>query len=540
MTTETKTTRLDARNVRLDLDTLFRARYERARSNYGVVIDAEATIAEPAGTLGNYVARDLFAGVYAPNTPVDAGTDGAPVRRILDWATTELERMPEWRGLATTAKGNVVASALATEAVVKHLAALEWPKPPEADDDAGNPDRMTRDNAGMPESFECWQDGATVHTRRTRNGKPSTTSRAFGSADAAKRAVEQATRKARAEGFQSGAGTPANGQPNQTAQEAYEAALTALADGLTNDPTSGPMFRGAIVGAVRKAAQDAKDATEAMVLSYGLDGVEDQLSDPDPEAARIAEGVRKSKSLADFLRHIGRFLDAMKTSPVRQRVRGHVMPYDVSTTRDFRRLVPSELALLAHPATRAQQTVRVVSGQALGWQMADMGAKARGPMHVALDMSGSMQSQQTIAKAFAVAACLHAADNGRPVTASVFTTTVRPVTSGLDTPKDRARFVGDILTIDANGGTDFRPLVNHIAKLAAPEDVLLISDGCGAIDDNRAREVFATRALHYLVIGDDRAVDPTLRALAEGRMMTADNLLGDAVADFAAGAGAAR
>ena len=275
-------------------------------------------------------------------------------------------------------------------------------------------------------------------------------------------------------------------------------------------------------------------------MCYGLQGTEAASDVPDVEVAKLVEAQRKNKALADFLRHIGRFLDALKSSPVRQRIRGNIMPYDVATTRDFRRLVPSELAMLAHPATRAMQTVRVVSGQALGWQMAEMGSKGKGPMHIALDMSGSMQEQETVAKAFAVAAAFSAADNNRPVSFSVFTTTDRQISDSLDTPEKRVKLVNAVMGISANGGTDFRPLIRNIGNLEASADVLLISDGNGAIDETVTREVFTNRALHYLVLGNEGAVNSTLRTLAEGRTLTASSLLEGSVTDFASNATSAR
>jgi hypothetical protein len=72
------------------------------------------------------------------------------------------------------------------------------------------------------------------------------------------------------------------------------------------------------------------------------------------------------------------------------------------------------------------------------------------------------------------------------------------------------------------------------------DDVMLISDGVGGLDTELAEKVFATRALHYLVIGDESAVHPTLRKLSAGRTMLASDLSGSSVADFAASASAVR
>lgn len=515
------TTDLDNRNVRLSLDDLTRAKYDRARRYYGALEGSETALESRAGQNGCYLSRDVFGALYSPNLSVAPETDGTPLRRILDWTTSEVAKLPEWQELARQASGNIVASTLATEALTGHLASLSWPS-------ATDSDTLTKDNAGRVQSMKIDCKGRKVTVTRTVNGKVSVRDWHFQSDNEAAEEAEKSRTLALKQGYV--AGSPGE----------HEAQLAQLADNLEGDTLAGPMFRGQVVKAIRQALEQTQEAEQALAMCYGLQGTEAASDVPDVEVAKLVEAQRKNKALADFLRHIGRFLDALKSSPVRQRIRGNIMPYDVATTRDFRRLVPSELAMLAHPATRAMQTVRVVSGQALGWQMAEMGSKGRGPMHIALDMSGSMQEQETVAKAFAVAAAFSAADNNRPVSFSVFTTTDRQISDSLDTPEKRVKLVNAVMGISANGGTDFRPLIRNIGNLEASADVLLISDGNGAIDETVTREVFTNRALHYLVLGNEGAVNSTLRTLAEGRTLTASSLLEGSVTDFASNATSAR
>lgn len=515
------TTDLDNRNVRLSLDDLTRAKYDRARRYYGALEGSESALESRAGQNGCYLSRDVFGSLYNPNLSVAPETDGTPLRRILDWTTQEVAKLPEWQELARQASGNIVASTLATEALTAHLASLNWPATTDSD-------TLTRDNAGRQESMRIDCKGSKVTVTRTVNGKTTLRDWFYQSDSEAAEAADKNRSVALKQGYV--AGSP----------EEHATQLAQLADSLEGDTLAGPMFRGQVAKAIRQALEQTQDAEQALAMCYGLQGQEAASDVPDVEVAKLVEAQRKNKALADFLRHIGRFLDALKSSPVRQRIRGNIMPYDVATTRDFRRLVPSELAMLAHPTTRAMQTVRVVSGQALGWQMAEMGSKGRGPMHIALDMSGSMQEQETIAKAFAVAAAFSAADNNRPVSFSVFTTTDRQISDSLDTPEKRVKLVNAVMGISANGGTDFRPLIRNIGNLEASADVLLISDGNGAIDETVTREVFTNRALHYLVLGNEGAVNSTLRTLAEGRTLTASSLLEGSVTDFASNATSAR
>jgi len=520
------TERLDSRSVRLEVDYLTRSRYERARSHYGVVRDCEASISSKAPE-GEYLTRDLFAGLYDPGSRIDPQTDGTPLRRILDWTVGQLEALPEWRSIANQARGNVIAASLATEAVVDYLQTLDWPAVPAPDRDR---DVATKESAGLESAIEWEQDGLTVTTVTTRNGKSTSSSRTYGSAEGARGAIDKAKRAASRNGY-----SIAQTQPESAGQS-----IDALADALESDPSAGPMMRGRVVSAVRRAQDASESATGALSVAYGSEGVSGRLSDPDKAALELADAVRYSPELSNFLRLVGSMLQSMKSSQNRQRVRGHITPYDIEPTRDVRRLLPAELALLGHAATRPLATLRIMQGHALGSCYSEMGTKERGPMFVALDLSGSMKKRQSEAKAFAVAAALHAADNGRRVSVATFSTRFDLVEHDASDTDGRAALVREILTRSASGGTDFRPVVRHVEALDASMDVLLISDGQGSIDGPETTHAFARRALHYLVIGDHKAVSPILRACAGERFMTTIDILSGRSIDFASSASAAR
>jgi len=511
--------RLENRNVRLALDGLVKARYERARASFGVLGEAETAMGDAAGEHGALMTRDVFTALYAPGTEVDAETDGTPIRRILDWTAKELERLPEWRQLQAASRDNVIGSAIAAQAVVDHLADLDWPK---AEDRTS---LATRDG----EKYEVKRCGSRVCVTHSFPGMvvPFETSKDFGSCSSASARIDALASELRSMGFAVSCGKSEAG------------ALEELADGLESDDMAGPMLRGRIAQDLRDAAERAKQIEASIRIGYDLSEADGALRDPDVDAMKFADRLASSKQLSDFMRHIGRFLDAMKDSRVRERVRGTVMPYDISTTRQFSRLLPAEIAMLALPATRSLQAARIISGQALGWQTVDIGSKGRGPMRIALDMSGSMQSWQTEAKAFAVAAALHAVESGREASVVVFTTSVREIGLAAAEGPSRMRLIEDILRIVPSGGTDFRPLVRDCEDLPHGTDVLLISDGCGEIDAARAREVFSARALHYLVIGSEREVSPVLREIAGSNMVRADSIQDAGVVELAAAASAA-
>jgi hypothetical protein len=111
--------RLDLKNVRLGLDPLTRARYERARSRFGLVQETEEKLSEVAGTSGPYIVRDIFGALLRQSLSIDEETVRTPIRRLLDWATSELDRIPDWRTLQAASRDNVLTASLATEVVDK-------------------------------------------------------------------------------------------------------------------------------------------------------------------------------------------------------------------------------------------------------------------------------------------------------------------------------------------------------------------------------------------------------------------------------------
>ena len=203
------------------------------------------------------------------------------------------------------------------------------------------------------------------------------------------------------------------------------------------------------------------------------------------------------------------------------------------------------------PETRDLQTARLAEGKLTGYRRTSMGAKASGPVCIALDYSSSMNTSGgpdgwTIARAFAVAAALFAADNRREVTFVWFGWAATEM-GGLDlsTPEGRVAFVKTVMRQGANDGTRYDALMAYLRdrKLPPSTDILLISDGAdGGILSQPAwnaltRDYFATRDLAYIVIGSVRDASPLLVELAGPRCVIGQNLLTDSrAAEVAAAA----
>jgi uncharacterized protein with von Willebrand factor type A (vWA) domain len=286
-----------------------------------------------------------------------------------------------------------------------------------------------------------------------------------------------------------------------------------------------------------KAAAETREIDEAFRVTYGNGEGERAMAEPSADDIAFAALLAENRQLREFMRLVGRFTKLFKKSMKRERVQGGVLHRGTERAKDLSRLLPSEVALLG-TAMRLEQMARIAEGRARGFKTSRMAQRGQGPFEIALDNSGSMDFANedfaptvkwAMARAFACAAALYAADNKRKVGLTIFNDGAWSVDCDLSSKKGRVAFIKAVLGLRVAGGTSFDPLLRHLAakKLAAGADILLVSDGAGPITPALAKEYFKTRDLAYIVIGNLRDSDETLTACAEGRMAIGKDLLND-------------
>ena len=535
--------RLSAKNVRLTIGGLTEARYDRVRNQYDALKDVEIAFAAQTGAYSAPIVRDIWTALYNPAVPVDKRTEGEPIRRLVDWAHGQMQNVPGYPSLAADSSSNVLCSTLATRAVVRVLQSLDWPPPPteteRLEQEFG--DELETTDVQIVESPE----GTDVNIRtrtRFRDGSGESTSSDkmnFDSEEAARKFAEEYLKQKQ----EQGGGTLSKQEANDNLAD-FEQRIEDMLDGMTGDDKS--RARALAREEVEDANEEAKDLIQSVTTAYGMEAAKHVFKDPSDDDLAFIRELSKGRGLADFLKIVGRFMKSMRRSRVREKVPGHTIPIGVTRARDVRHLLPIEAALLAVPSLKAHQTARVLGRQAAGYRTWDYSSKGNGPVHVAVDISGSMTSFMSpegvlYGNAFAAAACLYALENRRPVTCSVFDTNVQVIPIDAKDSAGRIAFLQALLDVDCNGGTDFRPLIDHVETLAHCDDVLLISDGCGALDEEKTRKVFRSRNLNYLVVGKyDYAAHPVLREIAGDRAILANSLLDESATSMAAKAVARR
>ena len=70
--------KLGGRPIRLRVEGLTEARYDRVRSQYDALIDIENRFADKTGELSKYIVRDIWTALNNPNVPLDKDTDAKP------------------------------------------------------------------------------------------------------------------------------------------------------------------------------------------------------------------------------------------------------------------------------------------------------------------------------------------------------------------------------------------------------------------------------------------------------------------------------
>ena len=290
------------------------------------------------------------------------------------------------------------------------------------------------------------------------------------------------------------------------------------------------------------AAFDARARqVESLAHGFGWDHAT-AWSTLEDVAARDGAAVERVARLA------GRMYAALRGARA-HRVAG--MPEEVHSVEvggDIPRLLPSELAQLMDADMEAAVLARVIERRALQYEMRGTGQRAKGPLVLALDESGSMHAERREwSKAAAIALARVAFDEKRPVAVVHFSTScaVRPLKPG-----DAGSVVAMIRSFLRGGTAIGRALdvaaeqVRELAGRGQPGgDVVLVTDGVDGDDEAQAASVEKLRAmsarLWTVAIECDIDAASPLRASAAAYLRLGAGDLGDEKSAVRLGAAAA-
>lgn len=231
----------------------------------------------------------------------------------------------------------------------------------------------------------------------------------------------------------------------------------------------------------------------------------------DGSARSLAARLRASHRLRQIAKLAGRFR-RIASGKRRSRVRhGADEIVDVEQGADLARLLPLELAMLVHPATKLLAMRNLLERSSMQYRLEGTEVLGKGPLVVAIDKSGSMEGERDIwATAVALALLDVAQTERRPFALLAFDARVKyeAIVMPGDALPEAALFV------PADGGTDIDGVVRRGLEIIEQHpgalreaDIVLVTDGASNAED--AAELRARAAtLGVSVLGVAIDVEP--------------------------------
>lgn len=236
----------------------------------------------------------------------------------------------------------------------------------------------------------------------------------------------------------------------------------------------------AILAHAAKAAAQKAEETQSILAAWGDSAGNMERSEVN---LSLLEAVRRSDSLKDIARYLGRFREIFAQGKRNGYTYGRGEKYSLELGNNLSRALTSELAMLAAPATMPLFLRKYQKKQIKQYQRREPIYKGSGDIICCLDESDSTRGDEAAwGKAIALALLDIAADGGRSFALVHFsgagglqTDVFRP---GEYTAADKLaaaqRFLG--------GGTDFKPPMREAVELMESggfeqADVVFITDG---------------------------------------------------------------
>jgi uncharacterized protein with von Willebrand factor type A (vWA) domain len=286
-------------------------------------------------------------------------------------------------------------------------------------------------------------------------------------------------------------------QVGKAAGEAFAAAEgVAQQAGSLSESTVRNALRGAIAD-----AQEQIDQAQQVMSAMGCGAGTGSGGKMAPGVAMaLARKVKNSRKLQQIMALAGRLQATARAKRASRSEYARSELVGVEQTGDVARLLPSELSALGDPLRATDLLRRVVERNALGYKLRGKDKAAKGPIVVALDISGSMHgAKDTWGKAVALALLDSARRDNRGFGLILFN---GAVVSELRAPKAAAVTPLQILELleqEPFGGTDFDvPIfaaLDFVEKQGAfkKADVVLVTDAIARPDSNNTSKARADK-----------------------------------------------
>ena len=270
----------------------------------------------------------------------------------------------------------------------------------------------------------------------------------------------------------------------------------------------------AIRQALRKglvAAQEAIDEAEgtANAFGYGTEPGKDGYASAQQKLA-IAEKIRNNPKLKQIAEMAGRFRREARKQQANKKKPGPDEITDIECGNDLGRVVPSEMMLLNDEMGEMLFFKKYLERGLIQYKLEEAPHETRGPIVVCIDNSSSMMGVPEVwSKAVALAMAQIGIDQRRNVQLVHFNTEIAKIDVFPVGKIDPERLI-DSCAFFSGGGTEFFPVLNKVCDIirlfSKKSDIVFITDGIAALDDNMIEKLRADKArseanIYSIVIG---------------------------------------
>jgi uncharacterized protein with von Willebrand factor type A (vWA) domain len=249
------------------------------------------------------------------------------------------------------------------------------------------------------------------------------------------------------------------------------------------------------VQGIERIAAKVKDAvkeTSEMIGNWGLERSDTYSRRPVNEKMELLNKLRSSAKLQQIARLAGRYR-RMALQVRRERVKkGLDETYSITQGKDLSRLIPMELMRLKHPKAKKLFMADYIEGKALVYEIRGREKKAKGPIIICIDSSGSMTGLPEIwAKSVALALLEIAREQKRDFFVIHFSSGWRNQQLHTNEFLKESAFeieqMIDMAEYFEGGGTEFEPPLDLAkqkigdSKLWSKADIIFVTDGESAV-----------------------------------------------------------
>ena len=249
--------------------------------------------------------------------------------------------------------------------------------------------------------------------------------------------------------------------------------------------------QGAVSVSVRKAKEEYENLQESM-QGLGFGNEPGQMYSVNPEAAiQLAAELRRNEHLRKMVELLGRMRNLLRSTSKAKPKPSRLELHSIKIGRDLGRLLPSEILKLKK--YRLVIYKDFYEGKLLHYDLKKREKEAKGPIVMAVDLSGSMAGfRERWAKAVTLATIDIAVKEKRSWAFIAFDARIKDVKFFKKPP--RPEDVVEIMRIGAGGGTNYELPLGEAKRIIEQEqdftkaDVLFISDGECAVSQNFLKE----------------------------------------------------